>query len=191
MAALNMLVTNFMKQQLKNYSIQFIKEIIPVVAGILIALFIDNWNAQRKDAAYIEQVFSSINSELAETKNAIKENVPEQQALIDALANKNATIADIIRKSGGINIPSIKLSTWKAVSNAKIDLVSYKKMTSLSTIEEYKELLKSKTEYLMGFLYSNLYETDSNKKEVFKLLLQDIIQTEKTTLRYIEEFEKE
>jgi len=64
-------------------------------------------------------------------------------------------------------------------------------MTSLSTIEEHKDLLKSKTEYLMGFLYSNLYETDSNKKEVFKLLLHDIIQTEKTTLRYIEEFEKE
>lgn len=180
-----------MKQQLKNYSIQFVKEIIPVIAGILIALFIDNWNAQRKDAAYIEQVFSSINSELAETKNAIKENIPEHQALIHALTNQQATIADIIRQAGGINVPSIKLNTWRAVSNAKIDLVSYKKMTTLSTIEEHKELLKSKTEYLMGFLYSNLYETNANKKEVFKLLLQDIIQTEKTTLSYIEAFEKE
>jgi hypothetical protein len=60
-----------MKKAIKSYSIQFFKEIIPVVAGILIALFIDNWNAERKDKAYIEQVFSTIHSELKETNEAI------------------------------------------------------------------------------------------------------------------------
>ena len=90
---------------------------------------------------------------------------------------------------GGITIPTIKTSTWKAVSNSKIDLVSYKKIVALSNIEEQKEILKSKSDYLMHFLYSNLYATDKQKKEVLKILLLDIIQTEKTTLQYIDSFE--
>jgi uncharacterized protein YacL len=67
-----------MKGKLKNYAIQFIKEIIPVIAGILIALFIDNWNSERKDKAYVNQIFSTINSELNESKEDIKDIIPKQ-----------------------------------------------------------------------------------------------------------------
>ena len=67
-----------MKKALENYSIQFIKEIIPVTVGILIALFIDNWNTNRKDQVYINQVFSTIKSELNETTEEIKYNIPLQ-----------------------------------------------------------------------------------------------------------------
>ncbi|MDR0194812.1 MAG: hypothetical protein LBI73_06785, partial [Myroides sp.] len=74
-----------MKQRIKRYSIQFVKEIIPVVVGILIALFIDNWNSQRKDRAYIKQVYTTISTELSESKEDIKEMIPKQEALIAGL----------------------------------------------------------------------------------------------------------
>ena len=58
----------------------------------------------------------------------------------------------------------------------------------LRNIEEQKEILKDKTEYLMTFLYSNFHETEKSKKETLKMILIDIIQTEKTTQKIIEDF---
>ncbi len=181
-----------MKEKIKNYTKNFIKEIIPVIAGILIALFINNWSENRKDKKYVEQVFSTVKSELNETNQEIKDIIHLQQALTDSIElyanNKNTTILDVVKKAKGIQIPKIKLNAWKAISNSKIDLVKYEKIASLSNIEEQKEILKDKTEYLMTFLYSNFHETDKSKKETLKMILIDIMQTEKTTQRIIEDF---
>ncbi|GEM51767.1 hypothetical protein HX001_14765 [Empedobacter brevis] len=184
-----------MKQYIKKFIFPFIKEMLPVIAGILIALFIDNWNENRKDNQYINQAFLSIHSELDETKKNINEIIPLQKLLIDSLDfytdDKKIDIADILlKKSKGIHIATIKTNAWKTLSNSKIELIDYKKVTTLTDIEEQKDILKTKSDYLGQFVYSNLNETDKNKKEVLKIILLDIIQTEKTTLSYIEYFEK-
>lgn len=184
-----------MKEKILNYSIHFIKEIIPVIAGILIALFIDNWNSERKDKAFIKQVFTTVNSELKDSKADIIEKIPMQQSLIDSLefyaSNKSIKVLDIVMKSKGIYIPQIKINAWKSVSNSKIDLIDYKKLTILSNIEESKDLLSNKTDFLMNFLYSNINQTDINTKQTFKMLVLDIMQTEKTIQRNIDQYEKE
>lgn len=167
---------------------------IPVVAGILVALFIDNWNENRKDESYINQVFSTIDNELSDTKNEIIALLPQQNALIDSLEhyskNRKVTILDVVMRSKGINYPQIKTNAWKSVANGKIDLVDYKKVTSLSDIEEHKETLTKKTDFLMNFLYTNIDKTDASTKQTLKIILLDIIQTEKTIERSIEQFEK-
>ena len=66
---------------------QIIKDIIPVIIGILIALLINNWNEDRKEKKYLNQIFASINKELEESSIDLKENIPKQQVLIDSLKN--------------------------------------------------------------------------------------------------------
>ena len=56
-------------------------------------------------------------------------------------------------------------------------LIYNKKLQVLKYAKEYG---KNKTEFFMNFLYSNFYETEKNKKETIKILILDIIQTEKT-----------
>lgn len=184
-----------MKIEIKSYGIQFIKDIVPIVAGILIALFIDNWNAQRKDKVYINQVFTTINHELKETEEDIKTTIPQQMALIDSLDfyldNQDVAILDIVMKSKGIFIPKIKINAWKSVATTKIDLVDYEKVTTLSTIEEQKETLSNKSDFLMSYLYSNIKATNSKEKQTFKMILMDIIQTENTIQEYITLFQEE
>ena len=183
-----------MKKKIKDYCINFTKEIIAVIAGILIALFIDNWNSERKDKMYITQVFSTINNELKDSKEDIIEKIPIHGALIDSLEfhskNKNINLSEIVKKSKGIYIPQIKINAWKSVSSNKIDLIEYQKLTTLSNIEEMKELLNKKTDFLMNFLYNNMNETGENTKQTFKMLILDIVQTEKTIQKNIEEFQK-
>lgn len=182
------------KMKIKNYSILFIKEMIPVIVGILIALFIDNWNSERKDKAYIKQVFTTINSELKESNKDIKSSIVKQESLIDSLEfysnNKDVTILDIVMKSKGIYGPSIRINAQKSVSNSKIDLIEYEKVTTLSNIEELKTNLNNKTQFLMSFLYSNINETDKNKKQTLKMILLNIITTERTIRKNIELFEE-
>lgn len=184
-----------MKQKFKHYTIQFIKEIIPVIAGILIALFIDNWNSQRKDKRYIDQVFSTIDSEIKESREDILATIPQQESLIDSLdfysTHKDVTIQHIVMRSKGIFIPRIRINAWKAVSSSKIDLIDYTKVASLSNIEELKGTLSEKTQFLMSFLYTNINATDHNTKQTLKMILLDILQTEKTIEQNIKLFEKE
>ncbi len=183
-----------MKEKFKRNAILFFQQIIPVIAGILIALFIENWNSERKDTAYIKQAFSTINSELNDSKEDIIATIPRQKSLIDSLDfyadNKDVKVLEIVMKVKGIYVPSIKLNGWKAVSNTKIDLVDYNKIITLSNIEDLKSTLKYKTEYLMTFLYANINETDKNVKFTTKLILLDIIQTEETLQKTIELFDK-
>lgn len=167
---------------MKKYIKSFMKEIVPVVIGILIALYINNWNENRRDKNYINHISSSIDKELTETNKDILDNISAQRSFIDTLdfylENDKISLLDITMKAEGINIPSIKLNSWKAISNSKIELMEYDKVSTLANVEEQNEILKMKTEKLADFLYSNTKETGKDKKEFMKLMMLDIIHTE-------------
>jgi len=80
----------------------FIQEIVPIIIGILIAMYINNWNEDRKDRKYINQIFSSINKELAETNDEIIDKIPLQKSLVDTLdfysEYNKVSLIDIITK---------------------------------------------------------------------------------------------
>jgi hypothetical protein len=167
-----------------------VKEIIPIIVGILIALWINNWNENRKDKKYINQISSSLNKELTETTEDITYNIENQKSLVDTLEfyknNDKISILDIVMKVKGIKMPTIKINSWKAISNSKIELMEYNKVSTLANIEEQKELLKTKSQNLMNFIFPNTKETGIDKKELLKLMMLDIISTEKTIQKQIE-----
>ena len=167
-----------------NYAKYLIKEIIPVTIGILIALYINNWNENRKNTNYINQISSSIDKELNETNEDIIDHIEIQKSLIDTLdfyeKNTKISILIAVKKAKGIHMPKIKINSWKAISNTKIELMSYEKVSALANIEEQKKILNTKIENLMNFIYSNTKETGIDKKQLLKLMMQDIISTEKT-----------
>ncbi|MBI9069302.1 MAG: hypothetical protein JEZ09_18540 [Salinivirgaceae bacterium] len=160
----------------------FIKEIVPIIVGILIAMYITNWNENRKEKKYINQIFLSINKELTETNEDIIDKISIQKSFIDTLdfylEDNKISLLDITIKANGIYIPTIKINSWKAISNSRIELVEHNKVSALANIEEQKEILKMKTEKLANFLYSNTKETGKEKKEFMKIMMLDIIGTE-------------
>ncbi|WP_405414166.1 hypothetical protein [Maribacter sp. Asnod1-A12] len=120
--------------------IEFFKEILTIIVGILIALFINNWNEDRKDAKYMNQIFISMDMELKETNEDIKKKILQQQTLIDTLElyKKNNTISifNVMMKVNGVQIPQIRISSWKAISSSKIELLEYDRVSTLVNIEE-------------------------------------------------------
>ena len=175
---------------MKNKLKAIVKEIVPIIVGILIALWINNWNENRKDKNYIDKISNSINKELTETTEDIIINVETQKSLIDTLDfyknDDKISIFDVMMKVNGINMPTIKINSWKAISNSKIELMEYDKISTLANIEEQKELLKIKSQNLMNFVYPNTKETSIDKKDLLKLMMLDIISTEETIQKQIQ-----
>ncbi|MEO1655579.1 MAG: hypothetical protein AAFU64_18700 [Bacteroidota bacterium] len=163
---------------------QIIREIIPVIIGILIALVINNWNEDRKDKLYLNLILSSIEEELAESKADIKKSIPKQQLLLDSLGrylnDETVTLVDIVKKAGGIHGPVIKNYSWKALANTRIELIEYEKLSAFIEMDETKKNLELKREKVLDFLFDHLKSTSQEKKEVFLMLLTDIMWTEKT-----------
>lgn len=171
-----------------------LKQMIPVVLGILIALFINSWNEGRKDAKYIQEIFKSIDKELEESKTAIIQNIPKQNILIDSLRHyandKKMTVMQIAVKANGLHAPQIRTNSWIAISQTKIELVDYDKLKILSDIEDGKFLLNEKLKYLMNLAFSNMHNSSKEMKETMIFLMMDIINTEKSIKLDIEKFEK-
>lgn len=167
---------------------------IPVVLGILIALFINSWNEERKDQNYLKGIFASMKQELQESKAEIIKNIPKQQRFIDSLSlylnDDTVSIIEVSRKADGLHAPLIRTNSWAAISQTKIELVDYDKLKVLTDIEESKEIFKEKLKFLMNFAFSNMRDTSRAKKEVIIFMLSDIISTEKSMHQTIEEFEK-
>ena len=172
----------------------FFKETIPVIIGILIALFINNWNEGRKDKKYLNQIFSSIESELEESNIDIKRVIPRQLASVDTINaymnNEKVTLYEIMMKSNGIQKPIIKTNSWNAISNSKIELIEYEKLSAFSDIQESKENLNQRIERQMEYGFQNFEKSDKNKKVIFQMMILDIIGAEKELQSKIEELIK-
>jgi len=173
---------------------KLIREIIPVIIGILIALVINNWNENRKDKKYLNKVYASIKAELEESNKDIEKSLPRQQVLIDSLTkymNDNSTsIYQIIDKANGLSGPNIKMRTWNAITNSNIELIEFEKLSALSEIEDSKKNLELKQQKILDFIIENIKTTNLEEKEVFMLLIQEIISTEEYLRFEIEEFLK-
>ncbi len=171
---------------------QLIREIIPVIFGVLIALIINNWNEDRKDRKYLNRIYNSIEAELIDSNKDIEQKLPLQQGLVDNLIkhlnDDSMSLYDIINASNGFHGPNIKLHTWRAIANSKIELIEFTKLSALSEIEISKRNLEQKKEKIIDFTVQNIKTTDPEKKEIFMLLNQELISTEKYLQYEISEF---
>ncbi len=173
---------------------QIIREVIPVIIGILIALVINNWNEDRKNENYLNQIFSSIEKELEQSNENIKQALPKQKALLDSidvyLDDEAVSIIDLVLIGNGIQKPEIRNNSWRAIANSKIELVEYEQLAILSDIEERRANLYERIEKKSDFIFHNLQETNKEKKELLKLITIDIINAEKRLYYTIDEFIK-
>lgn len=87
---------------MQNFIKSSLKEIIPITVGILIALFINNWNENRKNRDYLKQILTSINKELKESDQEITRELAFQITLVDSLGfyknDSKTSILDILKK---------------------------------------------------------------------------------------------
>lgn len=162
---------------------KFIKEILIVMVGILLALIINNWNEDRKDKNYLNTIMISIENELIESKEDIESTIPKQLALIDTvetyLNDHTVSLIEVILKANGLQEPDVKTNSWRSLANSRIELLEYDKISALSDIEQRKRNLNSRIEKTTDFVLQNLTDTTKQKKMIFRMMTIDAVNAEK------------
>lgn len=171
---------------------KLIREMIPVILGIIIALFINNWKERINDQRFIKKALSSIRSELLYNKEDLDSTLVQQLNLLDTLQfyidDPSQKIIDIVGRAGGFQMPAIRNTSWKSFLNSRIELVEYKTISYLTEIEEFKDVYKLKQNKILDFGYSNLDASTRKEKETFLLFIKDIIDTESQLVELHEAF---
>lgn len=177
-----------------QHLLHFIKAVIPVLVGVLLALYIGNWNLQRNNKQYVNQMLHYISKDLTDSQEAVKDNMQKQKALLQAVEtsenNPSRTIGEVIGKAGGIYASPLNLTAWRSVAANKIELIDYERVSLLSTLEEANKLLQQKADRVVNHMVQNMDDTSKEKKVAMTIFLKDLIGTEQGILKGIDEYQK-
>lgn len=168
-------------------------DIVPVLVGILLALFISNWQQMQSEKAYIENSIQAIvkenQSNIAELENSLR----RQRGFLDTLRKYKSdeySLYDIVQKAQGLNTPDLKSTTWKfLVQDSKHTLVDYEFINRLAEIEKYEVLINRHNEKVLDMFYQPAFFKDPELKKVCDLILQDMMNIESSLKAILEDFE--
>ncbi len=170
-------------------------EMIPVLVGVLAALFINNWKETRTQQRYMETVSVMIDKQIRSNREDLAQTIARKEVILDSLTthiSTDKTVIEILQQTKGITVASVQTSSWQALLNFKLELVDYKLVAQLSLIDEEKQILQLKTDKMLDFLYENLENPSQQHKRIFILMLQNMLESEYRLLEmhetYLEEF---
>lgn len=165
---------------------------IPVILGILIALFVNEWKMNRDNERFLDQVLTSISREMEENVTELQEVIPQHQQLMDTiehyLYDDEIPISEILYNVGGVKGVNIKNTSWQSFLNPYIQLVDYEIISILTDIEESKQHMSRQTASLLTLVYPNVESTEASQKKALWILIGDLFNTEQQLLELHEEF---
>lgn len=168
-------------------------DIIPVLVGILLALFINNWQQSRAEKNYIQNSVVSIIKEneanILELNEALRRQTIFMDTLEAYLDDDQYTLADVIKKARGVYTPDLKSTTWKfLVQDSKHTLVSYELINRLAEIEKYEVLVNRYNTKLGDIIFQPAFFDDPRMKNVCGILFSDFQGVENSLVKELESF---
>lgn len=167
-----------------KYLKRVLQEMVPVILGILIALFINNWKEDRANEKFVEKALITISTEVAENHSSVSEILPRHYQLLEQLIeeadNDSLTIAKIITDAGGVQLPTIRSASWKFFLNSKTELIDYPVISALIEMDESKRVMDIKFEQFLTYAYQYMNASDREGKELFIAYFSNLVDSEET-----------
>ncbi len=170
----------------------FLREIAVVVIGILIALFINNWNEDIKNRKFIEKTLYAIGEEIRYSKKDIEGILPKHYKTINALTSSqddsNESVREVFEKIDGFQIPEIKNIGLRFFISSNAELVDYKLIADLSEIEFISKGFEMKLSKLSDLVYAQMESKGKKYKSSIAELLIELTDSEEDLVELYEEF---
>ena len=167
-------------------------DIIPVLVGILLALFISNWQQSKSEQSYIRNSVQAIINENKSNIAELENSINRQTAFLDTLrkyGEKEKSLYNIIRKANGLNTPDLKSTTWKfLIQDSKHTLVDYEFINKLAEIEKYEQLINRHNNKVLDMIYQPAFFDDPGLIKVCNVMIQDLMNSEIMLKKELEEF---
>ena len=133
-------------------------DMIPVIAGILIALFINNLQQDVLDHRLLTSTLNSLSNEFSKNRENIETLIPRQQTFLDTLIfyldDKSFSISDMTVKTKGMGTPEIYSTNWRAsLNNNSLRFLNFNTISLLSQIDSKYQELKAQEEFIFTIAF--------------------------------------
>ena len=151
-------------------------ELLTIIAGILIALFVNNWQIRNHDRAMLTSTLSSLSQEFEENIANINKIQPRLERFRDTLefykSNTGISIYELTTRAPGLGTAELHTTNWQTtLSSGSVRLLNFETVTLLSKIDSKHQELKNETAQLISIIYSPaLYRKDEEGYHYRKVL---------------------
>ena len=141
-------------------------ELVTVIAGILIALFVNGIQEKRADKKNLDETLHALSLEFDKNRDNIKSKSHRIQRFRDTLEfyEKDASLSiyDLTVKSPGLTLVDLYTTNWQVtLSTNSLRLINFETITLLSEIEAKHNELKEQGQILTSLLYNTaIYKND-------------------------------
>ena len=174
-------------------------DMIPVVVGILIALFINNLRENYQNKKLLEGTLLSLSEEFKENIEGIQINRQRLTQLLDTLLHyredSTNSIFDLANKANGIGFAEIHFTNWQiSLNNNSLRLLNIQTVNLLSKIDAKHRELKEQESFIYPIVFGPPFfkkgEEGLAYKKGLEIWLTAYIGNEKELLALYEDFEK-
>jgi hypothetical protein len=141
-------------------------ELVTVIAGILIALFVNSIQEKRADKKNLDETLHSLSLEFDKNRDNIKSKSHRIQRFRDTLEfyekDTSLSIYDLTLKSPGLTMVDLYTTNWQVtLSTNSLRLINFETIALLSKIDAKHKELKDQGAILTSLLYNTaVYKND-------------------------------
>jgi hypothetical protein len=177
---------------------KLLADMIPVVAGILIAIFINDVQQRFADERLLKSTLEALTAEFLKNRQNIERLLPKQQTFLDTIRHyiqdPNYNIFDMTQKSNGMGTPEIYSTNWRSsFNNNSIGLMNFETVNLLSQIDSKHQELKDSESYITSMVFGpNMFATGSESISIrkgFELWTQTYMGNEHELIELYKKFE--
>lgn len=151
-------------------------ELATIIAGILIALFVNDLQERNRDREVLRSTLNSLALEFDKNIDNINKIQPVLMRFRDTLSfyskDMDLSIFDITTKATGLTTADLYTTNWQAtLSSNSLRLLNFETVTQLSRIDAKHKELNDQNETLNAIIYSPaIYKTKAEGMEYRKVL---------------------
>ena len=170
---------------------KFLKETLPVVFGVLLALLLSNWKEDIDSDRYIEEYYLHINEESESNLVTLRDIVKSHRELLDTLNNYKETdvnLDEILSKVGGIQFALLQNSSWKYFQSSSIGKLDFEVISALSFMERMEYFCDHTAERFIETIHKFEKSNRLDDKEVIIRHLEELIDKEESSIQIFESY---
>jgi hypothetical protein len=192
-------IINHKGKKLKTVVSKLGLDMIPVIGGILIALFINNLQEDRRDNILLESTLESLAAEFEKNQKNVELYLPRQQRFLDTLRfylnDKSLSISDIAEKAQRMGTPEIYSTNWRSsLSNNSLRLMNFTAVNLFSRIDSKHEEIKTQETFIYPMVYGPFWfkkgEGSWEHRKALEAWIVSLIGNERELIELYKEFEE-
>jgi len=154
-------------------------DFIPAFLGVLVALFLNNWQQGTKDRTFINSSIQSIYNDCQENISIIKKQKVHLESHIDTfnfyLKNTETAIYDLVQKNNGIFLEQLRNTGWKIFEKSALTTsIDYEMLSLLYEIDGSINSLNIFGDAFSEKMYSSVNSKAVNDKRILLFQISDM-----------------